>query len=235
MKKFLSLILCATSMMAYAQTSTLTGTYAAVTEFSTSVDKVDASAFSSALKMTWNNVNKREGVTVKVLDGLDKDGKTIANNWVVFQGSAAFTPTFDRATMMFFPFAMAKAGTLDTKFIGSVENGKKWASKYTIVSNPATWCPSTLDTDLKADNTVGEKETYELVIDGTKTTLNVFPIYENGWWQRCVSGRAIRKFLYSPELNTHVSVEWVQYRSAPNNMDVAVSQMFRLLELKKIN
>ncbi len=101
--------------------------------------------------------------------------------------------------------------SMKSSYAGTLATGATWETKHMTTNPPVTWCPSSLDMMVSTSFEVGDKESYSLLMNGAETTVEVFPIYERGWWTRCVSGKITRKTLFSPALNMVLVAESVMY------------------------
>jgi hypothetical protein len=215
----LSLALSAFALSASAQALVTGDTL--VIDSSRSVAKVDVGVFSPEINMTWNSVERRElrternGQLLQLMSDtgyIAIDKKSFA--YMIGQGASILQPH-----------------TVNSNYSGTVSDGAKWETRTQTTGMPVSWCASTLETEVKSKYTVGKPEMYKVVVDGKPVETQVFPIYENGWWNRCVSGKVVRKFLYSPELEAPVSIEVAMYSS--NGRDVNNSHMVRVVEIRR--
>lgn len=214
-----SLFLSATTFGASAQALVTGDTL--VIDSSRSVAKVDVGVFSPEINMTWNGIERRELRTERngELLQLMSDTGYIAINKKSF------------AYMIGPGASILQPHTVDSSYSGTVSDGAKWETRTQTTGMPVSWCATTLETEVKSKYTVGKPEMYKMVVDGKPVETQVFPIYENGWWNRCVSGKVVRKFLYSPELEAPVSIEVAMYSS--NGRDVNNSHMVRVVEVRR--
>ena len=98
-----------------------------------------------------------------------------------------------------------------TRQAGALMAGMKWTSQITYVAQPANWCQSELKMVLDGSYEVEPEETYVLRIDDKETTLPVFPVVHRGSWKRCYNGKIYQRFLWSPDLQTVLGLEFQTY------------------------
>lgn len=215
----LALIVSAVTFGASAQ-ALVTGDTLFV-DSSRAVAKVDTSVFSPEINMTWSGTERRElrvernGKLLQLMSDtgyIAIDMKSFA--YMIGQGASILQPH-----------------TVESNYSGAVSDGAQWETRIQTTGTPVSWCASTLETEVKSKYTVGKPDMYKMVVDGKPVETQVFPIYENGWWNRCVSGKVVRKFLYSPELEAPVSIEVAMYSS--NGRDVNNAHMVRVLEVRR--
>ncbi|WP_396434540.1 hypothetical protein [Limnohabitans sp.] len=87
----------------------------------------------------------------------------------------------------------------------------KWSSQVTYVGQPADWCKSELKMVLDGSYEVEPEESFALRIGGKEMSLPVLPVVQRGTWKRCYSGKTYQRFLWSPDLQTVVAVEFQTY------------------------
>ncbi len=98
-----------------------------------------------------------------------------------------------------------------TRQAGALMAGMKWTSQITYIAQPANWCQSELKMVLDGSYEVEPEETYVLRIDDKETTLPVFPVVHRGSWKRCYNGKIYQRFLWSPDLQTVLGLEFQTY------------------------
>jgi hypothetical protein len=192
-----ALILSTAGVFAQA-VAPLTGNAVFVTEVAREV------SFGWGSKMTWSGYVPREVNWSRTADGLEVLGGTSASLLV------------DTGTYLHYPVAAGVSQLSGTISQGSTREGRKlepgtsWKAdrKYTTV--PVTYCSSN-DHSIDSKFEVGPGEPYVLKIDGNELTIEVTPVVENGWWNRCYSGKRFTRFLVSRDLGAVVSIEHVGY------------------------
>jgi len=168
----------------------------------TEMKDIRENAFSGTVSMAWGERAARE---VKVAKNGDAS---------LISGGAIDMSIHDS-----FAVNYAMAGSAPTGFVSvktdfsGVEPGKKWSSDYTVTQAPASWCASSNDMTFSSSFKAGDKEPFEIIVNGEKKSIEVFPIYERGYWKRCYSSKVLRKLMYSKDLNMVVSVESAMYSS----------------------
>ena len=98
-----------------------------------------------------------------------------------------------------------------TRTAGPLMVGMKWSSQITYLAQPASWCESELKMALDGTYEVETEESYSLRIDGNETRLSVFPIAQRGTWRRCYKGKLYQRFLWSPDLQSFLAIEFQTY------------------------
>ena len=73
------------------------------------------------------------------------------------------------------------------------------------------WCTNDLRSTFEGTFEVEPEETFNLRVDGQEVALVVLPVVERGVWKRCYSGKRYQRFLWSPELQTVVGIEFQTY------------------------
>lgn len=189
--------------------------------FSTAANLVKTSFLSDKIDITWDNVSELETKTKQ------EDGKFLLT------GKSGVS-TLDLKKFSYYlniPNIANPPHTVESSFDGTIETGKKWKSEQHFTGFPVTWCASTLESKMTSDFSVGEKEVVSILLAGTPTDITVYPIYERGIWARCISGKFLRKILFSKELGAPISVETVMY--SYNGKDIVNSHFFKIKEIKK--
>jgi hypothetical protein len=143
--------------------------------------------------------------------------------------NAGFALTFD--TGSFFQM-IGNTSNLVTDKSSSRESkplaaGQSWKAKIVYTGQPASWCPSTLETKFDSSFEVQQAEKINLKINGQDTTLDVLPVLEKGWWNRCVSGKRLVRSLYSPALDAVVSLEFLSYNPQGQVHEVSFRYNFK--------
>ncbi len=196
--KFLLSFLILVSGSIFAQQKPEPGEKMYAVEISRSVK--DVTTDSGKHQMTWETPEAREIKTSSA------DSKTVfllsGENYTVFD--ASFSYYLGRGNPARHP------KNIQHDFDGKLEAGKKWKVSYILPATPASYCASS-EAEMAGSLFVGEKETYSIVVGGVPKTVDVYPVYESGQWSHCYSGKIVRKFLFSPELNIPVSIESVMY------------------------
>jgi hypothetical protein len=108
--------------------------------------------------------------------------------------------------------------------------GLTWKSELVYDGLPASWCSDT-KTKLESNFEVGASEPYTVKIDGKEVSVNVMPIVEKGFWNRCYSGKRVVRTLYSAELDAVVSIEFMTYD--PRGKVHDASFRYNLTEVKR--
>jgi hypothetical protein len=98
-----------------------------------------------------------------------------------------------------------------TRPAGPLLPGMKWTSQITYISAPASWCASDLKMAIDTAYEAEPEESYALRIDGKDVTLPVIPIVSRGTWKRCYNGKLYQRFLWSPELQALLGLEFQTY------------------------
>ncbi len=176
----------------------LTGNVQLVTEFSRNV------SLGSSDKNTWSDYTPREVKWSRTADGLEVLSGTTASILV------------DTKTYLHYPAAAGVSQLSETISQKSTREGQKlepgtsWKAERTYSSPPVSWC-SNNNHNIDAKFEVEPREPYMLKIDGQETTLEVTPVVERGWWNRCYSGRRFTRLLVSTDLGAVVSIEHIGY------------------------
>jgi hypothetical protein len=169
-----------------------------VTEFSRNV------SLGTSDKNKWSDYTSRNLTWSRTADGLE-----------VFTGSAA-SVLVDTKTYLHYPAAPGTSQLSETVSQSSTREGQKldpgtsWKADRTYVSVPVSYCSSN-NHNIDSKFEVATQEPYTLIIDGKETTLQVTPVVERGWWNRCYSGRRYTRLLVSKDLGAVVSVEHIGY------------------------
>lgn len=101
--------------------------------------------------------------------------------------------------------------TNTTRIAGPLKPGMTWNSHITYVAAPASWCASDLKMAIDTTFETEPEETYTVRIDGTEKALPVIPIVSRGTWKRCYNGKLYQRFLWSPDLEALVGLEFQTY------------------------
>ncbi|MDP1611296.1 MAG: hypothetical protein Q8M11_09570 [Sulfuritalea sp.] len=176
----------------------LTGSVLFVTEFARDV------SLGWSDKKTWSGYTPREVKWSRAADGVE-----------VLAGTTA-SVLIDTKTYLHYP-AAAGVSQLSETFSQSttregqsLEPGASWKAERTYASAPATWCHDNKNF-LDSKFEVEPHEPYTLIIDGKETTLQVTPVVERGWWNRCYSGKRFTRLLVSKDIGAVVSIEHIGY------------------------
>lgn len=167
---------------------------------STTLTDIRDNAFSGTVAMGWG---ERETMGFKI----SKSSET-----TIWTGPTAEISIHDSLVVNYAAAGSAPTGfnSIKTDF-SSIEPGKKWSSEYTVTQAPASWCPSSNEMVFTTSFKVGDKQPFDITINGEKRTVEVFPVFERGYWKRCYSSKVFRKLMYSKELSAVVSLESVMY------------------------
>jgi hypothetical protein len=92
----------------------------------------------------------------------------------------------------------------------SLTSGAKWNGEVIWNGQPATWC-NELKAVWSGSIEVEAAENFTLRIDGNETTVPVLPVVERGTWKRCYSGKRYQRFLWSPDFQTVMAIEFQTY------------------------
>ena len=103
-----------------------------------------------------------------------------------------------------------------TRPLGPLVSGTKWKSTLTAIGEPADWCPTELKGGIDSQYEVGPAEKFKLLIDEKETEISVLPVTERGIWRRCYTGNRYQRFLWSPDLQIAVAVEFQTYNPVGN-------------------
>jgi hypothetical protein len=200
MKYILSVVaLVFSSVSTFAQGIVpLTGNVLLVTEYTRNV------SLGWSDKKTWSDYAPRELTWSRTAEGLE-----------VFSGQTA-NVIVDTKTYLHYFSAAGNAQLSETISQSSSREGPKldsgtaWKAERTFATPSVSYCS---DTKTKFDSKfeVEPRETYALKIDGKDTTLEVTPVVERGWWNRCYSGKRFTRLLVSQDLGAVVSIEFVSY------------------------
>lgn len=179
------------------------------------VDRVEAE-FSRSPRITalgklegWEKFEARsytlargEG-SVQTLMGAAGPGQPLAKLW------------FDTRSFMTLMYIQEKApaifSTNTDRAAQDLKPGNKWASHITYEGVPVNWCTNDLRSTFEGTFEVEPEETFNLRVDGQEVALVVLPVVERGVWKRCYSGKRYQRFLWSPELQTVVGIEFQTY------------------------
>lgn len=130
-------------------------------------------------------------------------------------GQAAAKLRFDATSFMTIPYIQELAPevllTTTTRPGDALAPGMKWTSQITYVGAPADWCPNERKSTFEGSFEVEPQELYPLRIDGKDIALPVLPVVERGVWKRCYTGKRYQRFLWSPDLQTVVAIEFQTY------------------------
>ena len=176
----------------------LTGNVLLVTEYTRNV------SLGSSDKNTWSDYTPREVRWSRTADGLEVLSGTTASLLV------------DTKTYLHYPVAAGVSQLSETISQSSTREGRKlepgtsWKAERTYASAPVSWCSST-NHNIDAKFEVEPLEPYTLKVDGKEITLEVIPVVERGWWNRCYSGKRFTRFLVSKDLGAVVSIEHIGY------------------------
>lgn len=113
----------------------------------------------------------------------------------------------------------------------AIAQGMKWSSRMTYVGQPVDWCSQELRTTFEGAYEVEAQELLRLSVDGKETALPVFPIVERGTWTRCYVGNRYQRFLWSPDLQTVLGLEFQTYN--PKGIVHAASFSMRVKEIQR--
>ena len=187
------------SVGAFAQgIAPLTGNVLLVTEYARNV------SLGSSDKNIWSDYAQRDFSWSRTADGLE-----------VFSGATA-SVLVDTTTYLHYPVAAGVSQLSETfsqsstRTGNALEPGASWKAERTYTSTPASWCYD-LKNYLDSKFEVGPREPYTLKIDGKEITLEVTPVVERGWWNRCYSGKRFTRLLVAKGLGAVVSIEHIGY------------------------
>lgn len=176
----------------------LTGNVLLVTEYTRNV------SLGWSDKKTWSDYAPREVTWSRTADGLE-----------VFSDARSGV-LVDTSTYLHYPVAAGVSQLSETVSQNSTREGQKlepgtsWKAERTYSSAPVSWCSSN-NHNIDAKFEVEPREPYILKIDGKETTLEVTPVVERGWWNRCYSGKRFTRLLVSKDLGAVVSIEHIGY------------------------
>jgi hypothetical protein len=123
--------------------------------------------------------------------------------------------------------------TNTTRTAGPIEPGTKWTSQITYVAAPANWCTSDLKMAIDSAYEAEPQESYDLRIDGKDVTLPVIPIVSRGTWKRCYNGKLYQRFLWSPDLQTLLGLEFQTYNPLGKLHEASFSMRVKELQRAK--
>lgn len=123
--------------------------------------------------------------------------------------------------------------TETTRPDGELKPGMKWASKIYYVSTPVDWCPSELKATHDSTFEVEPQESYALRIGDKDTTVTVLPVVERGTWNRCYKGKRYQRFLWSPDLQSVVAIEFQTYNPLGKLHEASYSMRVKEIERSK--
>lgn len=196
----------------------LTGSVLFVTEVARDV------SFGWSDKKAWSGYVPTEMKWSRAVDGLEifagKTANILIDTKTYFQygaaaGESQLSETFSQSS---------------TREGQSLEPGATWKADRTYAGQPATWCHDTKSNyDSKFE--VDPREAYTLLIDGKETTLEVTPVVERGWWNRCYSGKRFTRLLVSREIGAVLSIEHVGY--TPQGQAHSSSYRMNVKEIKR--
>jgi hypothetical protein len=178
--------------------SPLTGNMLLVTEYTRSV------SLGWSDKKTWSDYAPIEVTWARSADGLE-----------VFSGAKSGV-LVDARTYLHYPVPAGVTQLSETISQSSTREGQKlepgtsWKAERTYSSAPVSWCSSN-NHNIDSKFEVEPREPYMLKIDGKETTLEVTPVVERGWWNRCYSGKRFTRLLVSRDLGAVVSIEHIGY------------------------
>lgn len=120
---------------------------------------------SNKPEMTWGDTSRVE-IKFEKLEGR-----------IHLNGSV--TAVFDPKSFAYYFNATGKAvhpHTVNTTLQGELESGKKWETTHITTGPSVSWCPSTLETKVTSEYSVGEKQLITVVIDGKKVETAIYPV-----------------------------------------------------------
>jgi hypothetical protein len=144
---------------------------------------------------------------------------------------------FDAASFSTIPYVQEKAPEVladtTTRQAGALAPGMKWTSRITYVGAPADWCPNDFKSTFDGTFEVEPQESYPLRIDGKDMTVSVLPVVERGTWNRCYTGKRYQRFLWSPDLQTVVAIEFQTYNPLGKLHEASYSMRVKEIERNK--
>jgi len=190
-----------------------------VINIATALNDVNQNPFTGVIHMRWGEQAPREVRITKTDELTSIAGET--GTTLIHKSLALYTGLSNEAAI--------EIKNLKTDFAG-IETGKKWTLEYVITQTPVSWCPSSNDMTFTTTLQVGEKQTLELTILGEKKTIEVLPIYEKGSWKRCYTGKMLRRFFYSKDLDMVMSAETAMYSATTGKLGTTYSFQFTALK-----
>ncbi len=176
-------------------------------------------------KNTWSGYAPADTTWSRTSEGVE-----------VFGGKAA-SLLVDTKTYLHFPVA---AGTTQlsqtvsqssTRGDKALDPGAAWKADRTYTTTSVTYCHSdNHSVDSKFE--VEPPETYKLVIDGKEMAVEVTPVVERGWWNRCYSGKRYTRLLVSKQLGAVLSIEHVGF--TPQGQAHSSSFRLNVKEIKRL-
>ena len=152
-------------------------------------------------------------------------------------GQPAAKLRFDATSFMTIPYIQELApevlSATTTRQGDALAPGMKWTSQITYVGAPADWCPNERKSMFEGSFEVEPQETYPLRIDGKDIALSVLPVVERGVWKRCYTGKRHQRFLWSPDLQTVVAIEFQTYNPLGKLHEASFSMRVKEIERGK--
>jgi hypothetical protein len=178
-----------------------------------SADTVQAESSRTA-KTTWQGkVEGWENYEPRTFTVVRGDG-ALQTLLVSFRGQVTKL-RFDAASFSTIPYVQEKAPEVlaetTTRQADALAPGLKWTTRITYVAAPADWCANELKATFDGTFEVESQENYPLRIDGKDMTVSVLPVVERGTWNRCYKGKRYQRFLWSPDLQSVVAIEFQTY------------------------
>ena len=167
----------------------------------------------------------RDEGSVQTLMGAAGSGQASAKLW------------FDTRSFMTLMYVQEKApaifSTNTDRSAQDLKPGNKWASHITYEGVPVNWCTNDLRSTFEGTFEVEPEETFNLRVDGQEVALVVLPVVERGVWKRCYSGKRYQRFLWSPELQTVVGIEFQTYNPMGKLHEASFSMRVKEIARKK--
>jgi len=113
----------------------------------------------------------------------------------------------------------------------ALEPGISWKAERTYANPPASWCSSSRS-NLDSKFEIEQIEPYTLIIDGKETTLQVTPVVERGWWNKCYSGKRYTRFLVSKDLGAVIAIEHIGF--TPQGQAHESSYRWNVKEIRRL-
>lgn len=152
-------------------------------------------------------------------------------------GQPAAKLRFDATSFMTIPYIQELApevlSATTTRAGDALAPGMKWTSQITYVGAPADWCPNERKSMFEGSFEVEPQEIYPLRIDGKDIAVPVVPVVERGVWKRCYTGKRYQRFLWSPDLQTLVAIEFQTYNPLGKLHEASFSMRVKEIERGK--
>jgi hypothetical protein len=196
-----------------------------------STDTVQAE-FSRTAKTTWRGKvegwDKYESLSFTVTRGKD------AVQTLILPLQAKAKLQIDTHSFIHIGYTQETApeiiSTTTTRARDPLAPAMKWSSQVTYVGEPVNWCKSELKMVLDGSYEVEAEESFALRIGGKDMSLSVLPVVQRGTWNRCYSGKMYQRFLWSPDLQTVLAIEFQTYNPVGKLHEASFSMRVKEIE-----